>query len=410
MNGKTKVNISPLTIISSIEKELKELQPELTKTQKTKIISIQESIKLLHKKLLSVSSNNNYQQEIKYIPSIIESSENSSKLDEEMNQIRQENIKLKSEVALLNHLLQDKAKAINVNESSINDFHFVLNEEKTKNNLLLLQVKTVEDNFKTLNKEYQALSEKHEKVLKDMESLCQVSSEMKRRTNDNKYKYGDLAYINSELKKKLLSYENNINTHNEDIKTLMKKNNTQKIRIEELEKVNKALNAEVNYKEERIKVIRLMNAKLESNTKKLINKWGSLSQIEEKNTQIAQEANEAFDSLREMNEHLTYESCANKNLQLQLQQAINNNQLLQKEIKNLNDINSSIKEMNKDLLMKNKELETRLEVEFKKKENNILSTTYKGNNLLSISNKNENNNSDMAMPLEKLQPAKLQLK
>lgn len=404
--GKKKIDISPITILTLIEKELKELLPELTKTQRAKIISIQESLKVLNKKLYFPS---NIHEEVMTMTSGIDSKESKSKFDEEMKILKEENIKLKSELSHLNYLLQDQAKVINRNELSTNNFRAIINEERTKNNLLLLQVKTVEDNFKTLNKEYQTLSEKHELVLKEMGELCQVSSEIKRTTNDNRYKYEDLAQINTELKQKLLSYENNISTHNEDIKILMKKNNSQRLLIEKLGRTNKELSAEVNYKEERIKAIRIMNAKLETNTKKLINKWASLSKIEEKNIQISQEANEAFETVREMNEHLTYESSANKNLQMQLHQAVNSNQNLQNEIKNLSDINVSIKEMNKELLNKKTELENRFEVEFNKKENNILTASYKRNNLLTISEENANKN-DIGLPLEKLQPAKLQLK
>ena len=51
MSYKNKIEISPPTIISSIEKELKDLLSDVPKGFKPRIISIQETLKMLNKKI-----------------------------------------------------------------------------------------------------------------------------------------------------------------------------------------------------------------------------------------------------------------------------------------------------------------------------------------------------------------------
>ena len=50
MSYKSKIEISPQTIISSIEKELKDLLNDIPKGFKPRIIQIQETLKMLNKK------------------------------------------------------------------------------------------------------------------------------------------------------------------------------------------------------------------------------------------------------------------------------------------------------------------------------------------------------------------------
>ena len=57
MSSRKKFDISPQTMISAIETETKALLPEMPKGLKPKLISIQETVKLLSKKINSFVSS-----------------------------------------------------------------------------------------------------------------------------------------------------------------------------------------------------------------------------------------------------------------------------------------------------------------------------------------------------------------
>ena len=57
MSYKSKIEISPQTIISSIEKELKDLLNDIPKGFKPRIIQIQETLKMLNKKINILTNN-----------------------------------------------------------------------------------------------------------------------------------------------------------------------------------------------------------------------------------------------------------------------------------------------------------------------------------------------------------------
>ena len=59
MSSRKKFDISPQTMISTIETETKALLPEMPKGLKPKLISIQETVKLLSKKI-NYRKNFNY--------------------------------------------------------------------------------------------------------------------------------------------------------------------------------------------------------------------------------------------------------------------------------------------------------------------------------------------------------------
>ena len=65
------------------------------------------------------------------------------------------------------------------------------------------------------------------------------------------------------MKAKLVENENTLKLHNEDLKSLLKKNSFHLRVIEEIESKNKFLNGELCYKDERLKALRLMNSKLD---------------------------------------------------------------------------------------------------------------------------------------------------
>lgn len=449
MSNKKKIDISPQTMISTIETETKALLPEMPKGLKPKLISIQETIKLLSKKINSfvstpqLNSDNisnlstnketnsskyqqmkeriNKQQSIKNNHSNecnenIPKKENisqrfyPSQIEYELQSLRSQNDNLKSEISKLTQTLSASENKFNKNFSSNVEFKYLLDEERNTNKMLVLQVKTVEDNFKTLSEKYNALNIKHQELLKELSSLSQMNSDMKRNTNENKYRYEDLIAMNCELKTKLASYESVIKTHTDDIKVLMKKNSTLSNKIEELTKLNKTLAADVSYKDERLKAIRIMNTKLEQKSNSLVKKWDSLSKIEQRSNQISKDANEAYDSLKEMTQRLEREMSTNKNLSQVIRQIKFEKEQLTQEINKLKEENKLLKVMNKEVTEKYQEIEG----SFRQRIGDIVKDNSQKNNMILSSNSRlsniDNSNSRESVPIEQLQPARLTTK
>ena len=451
MSSRKKFDISPQTMISTIETETKALLPEMPKGLKPKLISIQETVKLLSKKInsfvssplsnsdnisnlstnkgtnsskyqqmqekinkqQSLHSNSNFSNECKEnIPKQDSLSQRfyPSQIEYELQSLRSQNDNLKSEISKLNKNLSASENKINKNLSSNVEFKYLLDEERNNNKMLVLQVKTVEDNFKILSEKYNALNIKHQELLKELSSLSQMNSDMKRNTNENKYRYEDLIAMNCELKTKLASYESVIKTHTDDIKILMKKNATLTNKIEELTKQNKTLAADVSYKDERLKAIRIMNTKLEQKSNSLVKKWDSLSKIEQRSNQISKDANEAYDSLKEMTHRLEREMATNKNLNQVIRQINYDKEQLVQEINKIKEENKLLKVMNKEVTEKYQEMEE----SFRQRIGDIVKDNSQKNNMVLSSNSRlsniDNSNSRESVPIEQLQPARLTTK
>lgn len=451
MSSRKKFDISPQTMISAIETETKALLPEMPKGLKPKLISIQETVKLLSKKInsfvssplsnsdnisnlstnkgtnsskyqqmqerinkqQSLHNNSNFSNECKEnIPKEDSLSQRfyPSQIEYELQSLRSQNDNLKSEISKLNKNLSASENKINKNLSSNVEFKYLLDEERNNNKMLVLQVKTVEDNFKILSEKYNALNIKHQELLKELSSLSQMNSDMKRNTNENKYRYEDLIAMNCELKTKLASYESVIKTHTDDIKILMKKNATLTNKIEELTKQNKTLTADVSYKDERLKAIRIMNTKLEQKSNSLVKKWDSLSKIEQRSNQISKDANEAYDSLKEMTHRLDKEMATNKNLNQVIRQINYEKEKLAQEINKIKEENKLLKVMNKEVTEKCQEMEE----SFRQRIGDIVKDNSQKNNMVLSSNSRlsniDNSNSRESVPIEQLQPARLTTK
>ena len=212
--------------------------------------------------------------------------------------------------------------------------------------------------------------------------------------------------MNSEVQNKLVSYESAIKNHSDDLKVMMKKNATLTSKINELTKANKSLTADVAYKEERLKAIRLMNSKLEQQSKSLIKKWDSLSQIEQRSNQISQDANEAYDSIRMLSTRLEKEVESNKNLNQNIQKIAYEKEQLLQEINKIKNENKVLKIMNKEITDKYKEIEDTFKNKISESVKNMNS---RSNMALSTNSKISScidNNSRESIPIEKLQPAR----
>ena len=123
--------------------------------------------------------------------------------------------------------------------SNISEIKCLLIEEQSKNNMLLLHIKSVEDNFKALSQKYTTLTEKHQELISELSSLSRINSDMKKNNQENKYKYDDLISLNCDLRNRISSYENTVNNHDNDLKSIMKKNETLTSKLNELIKENK---------------------------------------------------------------------------------------------------------------------------------------------------------------------------
>ena len=458
MSYRRRIEISPQTIISKLESEVNDLFCEIPVGLKPRLVSIQETIKLLSKQINSLvretnvaNSNMNYtyqysqpyqqgnsaassnmnryqntqdnsmmkqQKQMQMSNSehmtidenLIEDRVNqivqSSQIENELVSLRTENKTLRTQVTKLSQSLSQSQSKMNQNMTSSAEYKSQLDEEKNNNKMLLLQVKVVEDNFKALSEKYEDLDTKHQELLNELSVLSKINSDMKKNTNENKYKYEDLIAMNSELQNKLVSYESAIKNHSDDLKVMMKKNATLTSKINELTKANKSLTADVAYKEERLKAIRLMNSKLEQQSKSLIKKWDSLSQIEQRSNQISQDANEAYDSIRMLSTRLEKEVESNKNLNQNIQKIAYEKEQLLQEINKKKNENKVLKIMNKEITDKYKEIEDTFKNKISESVKNMNS---RSNMALSTNSKISScidNNSRESIPIEKLQPAR----
>ena len=458
MSYRRRIEISPQTIISKLESEVNDLFCEIPVGLKPRLVSIQETIKLLSKQINSLvretnvaNSNMNYtyqysqpyqqgnsaassnmnryqntqdnsmmkqQKQMQMSNSehmtidenLIEDRVNqivqSSQIENELVSLRTENKTLRTQVTKLSQSLSQSQSKMNQNMTSSAEYKSQLDEEKNNNKMLLLQVKVVEDNFKALSEKYEDLDTKHQELLNELSVLSKINSDMKKNTNENKYKYEDLIAMNSELQNKLVSYESAIKNHSDDLKVMMKKNATLTSKINELTKANKSLTADVAYKEERLKAIRLMNSKLEQQSKSLIKKWDSLSQIEQRSNQISQDANEAYDSIRMLSTRLEKEVESNKNLNQNIQKIAYEKEQLLQEINKIKNENRVLKIMNKEITDKYKEIEDTFKNKISESVKNMNS---RSNMALSTNSKISScidNNSRESIPIEKLQPAR----
>ena len=107
----------------------------------------------------------------------------SSEIENELVSLRTENNTLRTQVSKLSQSLSESQSKMNKNMTSSVEYKTQLDEEKNKNKMLLLQVKVVEDNFKTLSEKYEDLDTKHQELLNELSVLSKINSDMKKNTN-----------------------------------------------------------------------------------------------------------------------------------------------------------------------------------------------------------------------------------
>lgn len=307
---------------------------------------------------------------------------------------------------LTNDTLNNNAKQTTQSTiSPYTEMKYFLSEERNKNKSLLLHIKTVEENYKNLSEKYTELTQKHQELLSELSSLSKNNSDMKRNSSENKYKYEDLISLNCDLKNKLSSYENIIKGHNNDYKSLIKKNAALTTKINELQKENKTLKADIDYKEDRLNAVKVMNSKLEQRSNNLIKKWDTLNKIEQRSNEITKEANEAFETLKAVNSKLEQEITLNKALYQEIKNAKNENNKFIQEIQNAKEENKKLKQMNKQLLDKYQMIQNNFKMEIieQARENKNKNTLVLSNNSRSSGIDSCENFYNESIPIEQTQ-------
>jgi len=419
-SGQKKPDISASTIISSIEREINELIQEINvRSQKNKLISITESIKILSRKIASGnvhSPSNSGEVNIKensqfanvnssFIRkesinlgastrggSLIVEESNLVKFQYEIEQMRKsyeiEIKNLKEEILSLQSKLNSNtiiteydSKLVKSNESiaklgaKLEQTNYLLADERSRNNQFLLQIKNLEDALKTLNSEYNNLSLKYGKLQTECESLEKTLSDLRKNNSDNKYKFEDLIKINSELKSKLIECENTLKLHTEDMKSILKKSAVQSKYVEELETKNKQIISDLNYKEERLRALRHMNSKLEQKSNQILKKFEAFRLFEQKSIEISQNSQKMMDIIDDLNKRLLQETFEKEAYKNNVENMTADNNKMSSEYEEMKKQFVSLKIMNEELVSKNNELEKKFKRSLEQRGGDVVQNT-----------------------------------
>jgi chromosome segregation protein len=374
-----KSEISSATIINSIEREISELLAEISiRSQKNKLLSIGEYLKLLYKRLPleTKESATSFIRRDSSVNSILHktSSNEENKLKEEINTLKsnyEAEIKnLREEIADLRKTKEkESSNALsNINITNANllqsnkkleETNFLLSEERQTNKSLNLQIKGLEDALKVLNSEYNSLSFKYGKIQSDCEFLEKTLTDMKKHNHEYKDKFEELAKVNTDLKSKISDYDTNYRLHNDDVKSLIKKISSQQKTIEDLEIKYRQSSAELAYKEERLKAIRLMNSKLEQKSQQILKKFEAFRLFEEKSNELSANSQKMYEIIEDLNSRLTQEA-EEKDIQRKIAEKLGNQiNKLSTEHEEVKKQLLSVKLLNEELLTKNSDLESK---------------------------------------------------
>jgi len=425
----SKKEVSSKTIISSIEREISQLiQDTNIRSQKNKLISIQETLKILSKKLSyhtkSDSLNQGGTKEIncetfgnkkesysavqsKYasnnnIDDIMKSKQESEALNKFYeNEIREINEKLRntgiekyddknqnsiqSSPENENKILK-KDKILTRLDNRIDQLTNLIQDEKNKNNQYVLQIKHLEDDLKSLSNEYNTLNNKHSRLQSECEVLEKTINDFKKNSTDNRNKFDELIKINSDLKAKFIESENTLRLHNEDIKSLLKKNSNQQKLLEDLENKNKILSTELNYKEERLKSIRMINSKLENKSKMILKKFENIKFFEEKTNEVNSNNQKMLEVIEELNAKYKNEISETEKLRELIDTINTENTNIKNEMEENRKQMILMKNLNDELNSKNVDLEKKFKSFLESKDN--LNTSTSNINKKQIANSN----------------------
>jgi hypothetical protein len=120
--------------------------------------------------------------------------------------------------------MSKKDEAVKKLTQKVDEMNVLLAEERNEISEHLLRIRLLEESLKKLDAEYEALLVKYTESLKDNEKCERTISEIKRNNGDNKHRFEDLVKINKDLKERIISSENAIKVHLEEIRSQVKKN------------------------------------------------------------------------------------------------------------------------------------------------------------------------------------------
>lgn len=387
-SNKKKSDVSFTTILSSIEREINDLIQEISiRAQKNKLMSIAESVKLLGKKYASESKEanasgviNTYASKDSNVGTYIRSNsvcfEDYNKLREDFEIVKKnsdnEIKRLKEEISNLQNKLnnnsmmldiegklQKKDEIINKLNGKVDQMSYLFSEEKVKNNQLVIQTRNLEEALRTLNSEYNSISQKYGKLQNETETLERTIADLRKNNQDNKYNFETLIKANNELKSKLIESENTLKLHTEDLKSLLKKHAFQQKYLEEVESKNKQLSADLSYKEERLKALRHMNTKLEQKSNQIVKKWEAFKLYEEKSNELSQNSQRMAEMIEELNRRLNQESYEKDTYRRDIDTVVGERNKLLADYDELKKQLYTLRSANEELMSKNTELENK---------------------------------------------------
>lgn len=364
---------------NSIDKEINKLLNELnSRNQQSKIMSIQDNLKLLYRRMHSMqnqkskaspSPNNESSffskvrnSNDKEISGVLSKRITKSKDDlaGRLKELEYENKNLSDELkkyksALSQQSMQNLDKRIsdlerdnqNLRKRSEN-LQYNLKEEQAKNTELILHAKNLEDALKKLNMEYNSLSYRFAKLNSESESFEKTINKLKDNLKDNRAKAEELMQINQELKEKHFEKEAFLDTHSKDLRQALQKNIKLNSRVEGLEHEKANLEQELKYKEERLKAVRAMNSKLESQSQKIIKKWESVKTLEEKTDEMNKKILQYSDMINDQNSKIVSLKQENVNLakselamKAEYEKVLQENESLKQQVNGLKNTNSA---------------------------------------------------------------------
>lgn len=398
--------------IQAIEKDLQVLIPELSvRSQKQKLIAIQEAFRNLITKLeflekpsskavmlgATDQSFNKSSSQIKVykdesglnnsINNLHTETNNSktgnflkksrTKADESIVmgkfQLEQEIKKLKEELASI------RAREVNENHKSnaeetgkliqkTEGLQYSLNEERSLNRELVIQIQSLEDALKKLNTEYNSLSYRFAKLNSESEMFEKTICDLKHNLNVNKGKFEEVIKVNQELKEKHFEKEQFIENHNKDIRNVIKKNQKLTLKIEEQEKVIDELKHENEVKEVRLNALRAMNQKLDQKSNMILKKWENVQQLEKKTDETYSNYQKQLEYYEEQNKKiLTLRSDNESHSKQEAQQ--------KKELFNIKEENRNLKKQVTELKAINEEFQKKVELFEAKFKNTLYANT-----------------------------------
>lgn len=219
--------------------------------------------------------------------------------------LKDENIKLKEEIGKLKQtysgMIETEDKKSN---KKIENLKYSLNEERNINRELILQTQSLEDALKKLNTEYNSLSYRFAKLNNESATFERTISSLKQNLSINKLKFEEIVKINEELKSRHFSKEEFITQHNNDLKKEIKKSLVFKEKAAEFEKEIEKLVSESKVKDMRLTSLRQMNQKLEEKCSQIMKKLKNISDLQRQNDDVYESYHKKMENLDDQNKKI----------------------------------------------------------------------------------------------------------